>query len=222
MSDDKSAAADGWDKVPGEAAEAKAATDETKVTASLQKLRAAAAKTKRAVKSATTTSQPASGAPNAALAETAPMPKVVDSPSFAPTPGPVQPVVKPDPVRRTRKARLRLTRIDPWSVMKTALLFAVAFGIMMWMATWIVWGIVQASGLFDSINNIFNQALGSPDGTSNFKLQDYVSTGRVLGYAAIIAVLNIVITTALATLFAFLYNLSATILGGLEVTLAED
>ena len=30
------------------------------------------------------------------------------------------------------------------------------------------------------------------------------------------------IITAVATLFAFLYNLAATVMGGLEVTLAED
>ena len=40
--------------------------------------------------------------------------------------------------RRTRKARLRLSRIDPWSVMKTSFLFSVAFGIMFWFATDVV------------------------------------------------------------------------------------
>ena len=33
------------------------------------------------------------------------------------------------PGRQPRRARLRLTRIDPWSVMKTAFLLSVAFGI---------------------------------------------------------------------------------------------
>jgi len=33
---------------------------------------------------------------------------------------------------------------------------------------------------------------------------------------------NVVLLTAIATLAAFLYNLSAALLGGLEVTLAED
>src|SRR4051812_40640732 len=33
------------------------------------------------------------------------------------------------PVRGSRRARLRLTRIDPWSVMKVSFLLAIAFGI---------------------------------------------------------------------------------------------
>ena len=44
----------------------------------------------------------------------------------------------------------------------------------------------------------------------------------MLGITALVAVINVVITTALGTLAAFLYNLSANILGGLELTLAED
>lgn len=124
--------------------------------------------------------------------------------------------------RRTRKARLRITRIDPWSVMKTSLMFAVAFGIMSWVATYVVWSILLASGLFDSINNVLNTALSNPDSTSSFRLQDIITTERVLGYTALFAVLNVVIITALSTLFSFLYNLAASVLGGLEVTLAED
>lgn len=169
-------------------------------------------------------------------ADTAPMPKVQASPAgdypassvAAPIAAPpvaaakVVPEVAAPPSRRTRKARLRLTRVDPWSVMKTAFLFAIAFGIMVWVSVWVVWGVVEASGLFDSINKVLDEVLGTPGSTSSFKLQDYVSTGRVLGYTALLSVMNIIISTALATLFAFLYNLSATVLGGLEVTLAED
>lgn len=131
-------------------------------------------------------------------------------------------VTKPDVSRRTRKARLRLTRVDPWSVMKTAFLFSIAFGVMLWVSVYVIWSVVESSGLLDSLNNVANTALGNPDGSSNFHLQDYLNSGRVLGYTALLSVLNIVITTALCTLFAFLYNLSATVLGGLEVTLAED
>ncbi len=143
---------------------------------------------------------------------------VFQQPGQQPTATP--PVAKP--ARRTRKARLRLVRIDPWSVMKTSFLFAVAFGLMLWVSVYVVWSVVEASGFFESLNNVLNTALGNPDGSSNFHLEDYLNTGRILGYTALLSVLNIVIITALATLFSFLYNLSATVLGGLEVTLAED
>ena len=45
---------------------------------------------------------------------------------------------------------------------------------------------------------------------------------RVAVPTAIVAVLNVVFITAVCTLLSFLYNLAANVIGGLEVTLAED
>lgn len=124
--------------------------------------------------------------------------------------------------RRTRKARLRLSRIDPWSVMKTSFLFSIAFGIMFWFATYVVWSVIGVSGLFDAVNSILQSVLSNPNDQTQVRIEDFVNTNKVLGVAALIAVINVVLLTALGTLTAFLYNLSANILGGLELTLAED
>ncbi|MGY4719022.1 DUF3566 domain-containing protein [Naumannella cuiyingiana] len=124
--------------------------------------------------------------------------------------------------RRTRKARLRLARLDPWSVMKTAFLFSIAAGIMLVVATAAVYGVLETSGLFDAINTSVSQVVSSPNDPNQFDIKQVLDFRRVLGAAAVISALNVVIFTALATLFSFLYNISATVLGGLEVTLAED
>ncbi len=129
---------------------------------------------------------------------------------------------KPSGLRRTRKARLRLSRIDPWSVMKTSFLFSIAFGIMFWVAVSVVWTVIVNSGLFDAINDAIVNVISSPNAQSSFRIEDYISTNKVLGISALLAVINVVISTALGTLTAFLYNLSANILGGIELTLAED
>lgn len=126
------------------------------------------------------------------------------------------------PARRTRKARLRLSRVDPWSVMKTSFLFSIAFGILLVVAVWVLWAVLQSSGTFESINRAVNDLLATPNSASTFDLGRYVTGDRVIGFTALIAAADVVIFTALATLFSFLYNLSATVLGGLEVTLAED
>lgn len=128
----------------------------------------------------------------------------------------------PSITRRTRKARLRLARLDPWSVMKTMFLFSIAGAIIMFVATWIVWGLVNASGVFDSINNAVNELLASPGAQNSFRLDDYINGRRLLGFTALIGAINVVLLTALATLFSWLYNLAASVMGGLEVTLAED
>jgi hypothetical protein len=118
---------------------------------------------------------------------------------------------------RTRRARLRLVRVDPWSVMKTAFLLSIAFGIMCIVAVFIIWSVLGAANVFDSINASIEQVLDE-----NFRIQDYIGMDRVLSITMLVAVLDVVLITAIATLGAFLYNLAASLLGGLEVTLAED
>lgn len=133
-----------------------------------------------------------------------------------------QAAVRRGGARRTRKARLRLAQVDPWSVMKTAFLFSVAAGIVLWVATGTVWAVIGSSGLFDSLNSMVGSIIQTPGDDTPFRIQDYVDTNRVMGTAALIAVIDVVIFTALATLAAFLYNLASAMIGGLEVTLAED
>jgi hypothetical protein len=123
--------------------------------------------------------------------------------------------------RRTRKARLRLTHIDPWSVMKTAFLLSIAFGIVTVIAVAVVWSVLGAAGVWESINQTVQDVLGGDSG-STFDVENYVGTSRVMGFTMIVAVVDVILITSIATLGAFLYNLAAALLGGLEVTLAED
>ena len=123
--------------------------------------------------------------------------------------------------RRPRRARLRLTRIDPWSVMKASFLLSVAFGIVTVVAVSIVWMVLGAAGVWDSINTMVADVIGGEDGTS-FEVEDYLGTSRVLGFTMLVSVIDVVLITAIATLGAFLYNMAAALLGGVELTLAED
>lgn len=123
--------------------------------------------------------------------------------------------------RPPRRARLRLTRIDPWSVMKTAFLLAIAFGIVTVVAILMVWTVLNAAGVWDSVNATVQNAIGGED-TRDFDIEDYVGLSRVLGFTMLVAAIDVVLLTALATLAAFLYNMAAALLGGVELTLAED
>jgi len=123
--------------------------------------------------------------------------------------------------RGTRRARLRLVHLDPWSVMKTSFLLSIAFGIVTVVAVAVVWSVLGAAGVWDSINQMVSDVLGG-DSAQNFDVQNYVGTSRVLGFTMIVAVVDVVLITAISTLAAFLYNLAAALLGGVEVTLAED
>jgi hypothetical protein len=151
-----------------------------------------------------------------------PDPSTGQAASAVPAPNEETTAIRRGVGRRTRKARLRLSQVDPWSVMKTAFLFSVAAGIVLWVATGTVWAVISSSGMFEEINRMVGDIIQTPGDDTPFRIQDYISTNKVMGTAALIAVIDVVIFTALATLGAFLYNLASAMIGGLEVTLAED
>ena len=121
---------------------------------------------------------------------------------------------------RARRARLRIVRVDPWSVMKMAFALSIAIAIVTVVAVAIVWTVLGAAGVWESINSSVESII--QDDRTNFDITEYVGLGRVLGLTMIIAVADVILITAIATLGAFLYNLAAALLGGLEVTLAEN
>jgi hypothetical protein len=141
-----------------------------------------------------------------------------DEPAQQPIPGPPVPVHSPG---RIRRARLRVLRVEPWSVMKTAFMLSIALGITFLVAVATLWSVIDAAGVFDDVGDLLSDVTGSPT-SEGFVLDDYVGFSRVMGLATMLAVLDVVLITALATLGAFLYNLASALLGGLEVVLAED
>ncbi|WP_194793294.1 DUF3566 domain-containing protein [Raineyella fluvialis] len=123
---------------------------------------------------------------------------------------------------RTRRATLRLSHVDPWSVMKTSFVFSIAFGIAALILVLITWTVLSVSGVFDLINEQVGALLMSPGESQTFRIQDYFGLSKTLGLTILLSVLNVVILTAMSTLMAFLYNVACRLIGGLEVTLAED
>ncbi|MDX3690427.1 DUF3566 domain-containing protein [Streptomyces europaeiscabiei] len=122
---------------------------------------------------------------------------------------------------RTRKARLRVAKADPWSVMKVSFLLSIALGICTVVAAAVLWMVMNAMGVFSSVGATISEATGSNE-SNGFDLQSFLSLPNVLIFTTVIAVIDVVLATALATLGAFIYNLSAGFVGGIELTLAED
>ncbi|MGW0752230.1 DUF3566 domain-containing protein [Streptomyces sp. NPDC002587] len=122
---------------------------------------------------------------------------------------------------RTRKARLRVAKADPWSVMKVSFLLSIALGVCTIVAAAVLWMVMDAMGVFSTVGGTISEATGSNE-SNGFDLQSFLSLPRVLIFTSVIAVIDVVLATALATLGAFIYNLSAGFVGGVELTLAED
>ncbi|BCK69969.1 hypothetical protein Srufu_039220 [Streptomyces libani subsp. rufus] len=114
-----------------------------------------------------------------------------------------------------------MARADPWSVMKVSFLLSIALGICTVVAVAVLWMVMNAMGVFSTVGATISEATGSSEG-GGFDLQSFLSLPRALLFTSIIAVIDVVLATALATLGAFIYNLSAGFVGGVELTLAED
>ncbi|MEU3572037.1 DUF3566 domain-containing protein [Kitasatospora sp. NPDC036755] len=135
-------------------------------------------------------------------------------PAGAPAPGGVG-------LGRTRKARLRVTKVDPWSVMKVSFLLSLAVGIIIIVAAAVLWMTLDSLGVFDSLTKTLKDVTGS-DSSGGLNLMDYVGFGKVMTFTTLIAVVDVVLLTALSTLSAFIYNAAAGFTGGVELTLAEE
>lgn len=119
-----------------------------------------------------------------------------------------------------RKARLYVSRVDPWSVAKAAFMLAVAVGIVLVVALALLWWVLEYTGVFATLARNVNDVVGNAQ--SNFDLLSLLDFTRVMGVAVVLATVEVVLVTALASLFAVLYNLTVSITGGVEVVLTDQ
>lgn len=120
--------------------------------------------------------------------------------------------------RGPRRVRLTLARLDPFSVMKLSFLVAIAIGIATVVAVILLWNLVDAIGLWAQIDQLGRDL----NGGNPLPFMEFFSFSKMTSYGTIVAVVNVVIITALGTLLAFLYNLVAALLGGLKMTFTDD
>jgi hypothetical protein len=135
--------------------------------------------------------------------------------------GAVPPVAKKSSANRRgdrgpRKARLQLRHVDTWSALKISLVLSVVMFFVWMVAVGILYGVLSQLNVFDEINKLWGQ-LGAEDGSTT----ELITPSLIFGGAAVIGAINIVLFTALATIATYIYNLSADLVGGLEVTLTE-
>ena len=145
----------------------------------------------------------------------APQPPARSAPAPEPTPSrPAQ------TRRRPRRARLRLSRVDPWSVAKIAVLFSIAMAITTLITVALLWGVLNLMGVFSDVGVTVSEVTGSSNG-GGVDVETMLSLSRVLKVTTIIVILQAIVLTCLSTLAAFLYNASSGLVGGVEITLSE-
>jgi hypothetical protein len=120
--------------------------------------------------------------------------------------------------RGPRRARLHLKRIDPWSVMKFSFAVSLVLFVVAIVATAVLYLALDAMHVWSSINGALSQITGQA-GSPNDSFR--ITAKGVIGTAVLLGAVNMVLFTALMTLGAFVYNVCADLVGGIELTLSE-
>jgi hypothetical protein len=118
-----------------------------------------------------------------------------------------------------RRVRLAISRVDPWSVMKLSFLLSVAIGVMIVVAAAVVWFTLNGLQVFTKADALVTQITGTESGID---ILQYVEFQRIISGATLIAVIDVFLLTALATIGAFLYNIVAALVGGVHVTMTDE
>jgi hypothetical protein len=116
------------------------------------------------------------------------------------------------------RASMQIRRVDPWTVLKVALVLSSALFFVWMIAVAFLYLVLGGMGVWSKLNSNVGDLLTSSGGSAGGEL---VSSGTIFGGAALIGLVNIVVLTAMATIGAFIYNLTTDLVGGVEVTLAD-
>lgn len=112
----------------------------------------------------------------------------------------------------SRRFKGTIRRIDPWSVLKVSVAFYLAVMAVCVLATVLLFYAADAAGIIGTVEE-FIQGVGWPD----FRIRPI----QVFRAVAVVGVFMMIIWTAVSVFVAFLYNLVADLVGGIEVTMSE-
>lgn len=115
------------------------------------------------------------------------------------------------------RASMQVRRIDPWSTLKVSLVLSVAVFFVWMISVGLLYLVLGGMGVWGKLNSNVGDLLNNTGGSGG----ELISAGAIFGGAVLIGLVNIVLMTAMATIGAFVYNLTTDLIGGIEVTLAD-
>jgi hypothetical protein len=144
----------------------------------------------------------------------------VDQATFAPpAPPPAGAPARPEPRRtkpspaRSRKARVVLRKVEPWSVFKISFFFYLCVMVVILGAMMILYAILGAIGALDSLTRLIRDLFAD----QSFEIHG----GWLFTRGLSIGLVLVVLWTLINVFIVFLYNLLSDVVGGVEVTLSE-
>ena len=122
--------------------------------------------------------------------------------------------VNPD----AKRVQLRLVNIEVWSAARTGFFVTVAIGVATIVGFFAMWLVVGQLGLFASLNTLLAGAFGE----GGIDVEQQLSLPRVLSFAFGVSIFNVIVGTALAALYAMIFNVIGKITGGIAVSFTNN
>jgi hypothetical protein len=117
------------------------------------------------------------------------------------------------PAPAQKQVQLKLVKIQVWSAIKAGFFITVAAGIATIVGFLALWFVVGEIGLFASLNSL----LAGVFGDGGVDIEQELSLPRVMSFASTLAIVNIILGTALAGIYAMIFNVIGKITGGIAV-----
>ena len=122
--------------------------------------------------------------------------------------------VNPD----AKRVQLRLVNIEVWSAARAGFFVTVAIGVATIVGFFAMWLVVGQLGLFSSLNTLLAGAFGE----GGIDVEQQLSLPRVMSFAFGVSIFNVIIGTALAALYAMIFNVIGKITGGIAVSFTNN
>jgi hypothetical protein len=122
------------------------------------------------------------------------------------------------PVPAQKQVALKLVKVEIWSAVKAGFFITVAAGIATVVGFFALWLVVGQIGLFASLNSLLSGVFG--DG--GVDIEQELSLPRVMSFAVTLAIVNVILGTALAGLYAMIFNVIGKITGGIAVSFTNN
>lgn len=113
-----------------------------------------------------------------------------------------------------RRVRRVIRKIDPWTILRFSVLFYVSMLVVVLVAGTLLWVAASSVGVVDNVEKFIKEL---------FALESFRISGVKLFTSSVVGGLVLVLLgTGLNVLMAVVYNLTADIVGGVEVTMLEE
>lgn len=111
-----------------------------------------------------------------------------------------------------KQVRLRLVYVDFWSAVKLSFLAAIAMAVVTLVSFFLIQVLLQATNVIATAAEFV--ALLTNDAVS---LSEVLSLPNVMAFAAVVAILNLIVVTVMGAVVAGVYNMAVRVTGGLHV-----